>query len=48
MASYGSSKAAVNHLTRNIAFDLGPMGIRVNCHRARRHQDGCAGKRADA
>lgn len=31
MASYSSSKAAVNHLTRNIAFDLGPMGIRVNC-----------------
>jgi 7-alpha-hydroxysteroid dehydrogenase len=31
MASYGSSKAAVNHLTRNIAFDLGPLGIRVNC-----------------
>lgn len=30
MASYGSSKAAVNHLTRNIAFDLGTMGIRVN------------------
>jgi 7-alpha-hydroxysteroid dehydrogenase len=30
MASYGSSKAAANHLTRNIAFDLGPMGIRVN------------------
>ncbi|MGY3453613.1 7-alpha-hydroxysteroid dehydrogenase [Bradyrhizobium sp. USDA 4353] len=30
MASYGSSKAAVNHLTRNIAFDLGPKGIRVN------------------
>jgi 7-alpha-hydroxysteroid dehydrogenase len=30
MASYGSSKAAVNHLTRNIAFDLGPLGIRVN------------------
>lgn len=30
MASYGSSKAAVDHLTRNIAFDLGPMGIRVN------------------
>ena len=23
-------KAAVNHLTRNIACDLGPMGIRVN------------------
>lgn len=23
-------KAAVNHLTRNIAFDLGPRGIRVN------------------
>ena len=30
MASYASSKAAVSHLTRNIAFDLGPMGIRVN------------------
>lgn len=30
MASYSSSKAAANHLTRNIAFDLGPMGIRVN------------------
>lgn len=30
MASYGSSKAAMNHLTRNIAFDLGPKGIRVN------------------
>lgn len=30
MASYGSSKAAVNHLTRNLAFDLGPLGIRVN------------------
>ncbi len=31
MASYGSSKAAVNHLTRNVAFDLGPKNIRVNC-----------------
>ncbi len=30
MAAYGSSKAAVSHLTRNIAFDLGPKGIRVN------------------
>lgn len=30
MASYGSSKAAVNHLTRNIAFDLGSRNIRVN------------------
>ena len=30
MTSYSSSKAAVNHLTRNLAFDLGPMGIRVN------------------
>ena len=30
MSSYGSSKAAVNHLTRNLAFDLGPKGIRVN------------------
>ena len=30
MSSYGSSKAAVNHLTRNLAYDLGPRGIRVN------------------
>lgn len=30
MASYASSKAAESHLTRNIAFDLGPKGIRVN------------------
>lgn len=30
MASYGSSKAATNHLIRNIAFDLGPKGIRIN------------------
>ena len=30
MASYASSKAAVSHLTRNIAFDLGPKHIRVN------------------
>lgn len=30
MASYSSSKAAESHLTRNIAFDLGPRGIRVN------------------
>lgn len=30
MASYAPSKAAVNHLTRNIAYDLGPMAIRVN------------------
>jgi len=30
MASYASSKAALNHLTRNIAYDLGPSGIRVN------------------
>lgn len=30
MASYGSSKAAINHLTRNTAFDLGTKGIRVN------------------
>lgn len=30
MTSYASSKAAVNHLTRNMSFDLGPKGIRVN------------------
>lgn len=31
MAIYGSSKAALNHLSSNLAFDYGPMGIRVNC-----------------
>lgn len=30
ITSYASSKAAINHLTRNMAFDLGPKGIRVN------------------
>jgi 7-alpha-hydroxysteroid dehydrogenase len=30
MTSYSSSKAAMNHLTRNMAFDLGPRKIRVN------------------
>lgn len=30
MAAYSASKAATNHLIRNIAFDLGPMGIRIN------------------
>lgn len=30
MAAYASSKAAASHLVRNIAFDLGPMNIRVN------------------
>ena len=28
--AYDTSKAAVNHLTRNVAFDLGPKNIRVN------------------
>lgn len=31
MAIYGSSKAALNHLASNLAFDYGPMGIRINC-----------------
>lgn len=30
MTSYASSEAAVNQLTRNMAFDLGPRKIRVN------------------
>lgn len=30
MASYASSKAALSHLTRNLAYDLGPDQIRVN------------------
>lgn len=31
MAIYGSSKAALNHLSSNLAYDYGPMGIRINC-----------------
>lgn len=30
-AHYHASKAAVAHLTRVLAFELGPVGIRVNC-----------------
>lgn len=29
MSAYGSSKAAINHMTRNLAFDYGPI-IRIN------------------
>lgn len=31
MAIYGSSKAALNHMSSNLAYDYGPMGIRINC-----------------
>lgn len=30
MAVYSSSKAALNHLAANLAYDYGPMGIRIN------------------
>lgn len=30
MAIYGSSKAALNHLASNLAYDYGSMGIRIN------------------
>lgn len=30
MEVYASSKAALNHLTRNLAYDFGPMGVRIN------------------
>ena len=29
-AAYGAAKAAMNHLTRTLAIDLGPRGIRAN------------------
>ena len=29
MAAYGAAKAAINHLTRTMAVELGPQGIRV-------------------
>jgi len=35
MAAYGASNAAENHLTRNIAFDLGPKK-----HSRQRHAPG--------
>ncbi|MDE6795916.1 MAG: glucose 1-dehydrogenase [Muribaculaceae bacterium] len=30
MAIYGSTKAALNHMASNLAFDYGSMGIRIN------------------
>ena len=48
MASYASSKAAENHLTRNIAFDLGPTRHPRQRHRPGRDQDRGARERAHA
>lgn len=31
MSIYASSKAALNHMSSNLAYDLGSMGIRINC-----------------
>lgn len=30
LAAYGAAKAAINHLTRTLASELGPHGIRIN------------------
>lgn len=30
ISAYASSKAAINHMTANLAFDYGPHGIRIN------------------
>ncbi len=30
MAIYGSSKAALNHMASNLAYDFGPSGVRIN------------------
>lgn len=30
MCIYASSKAALNHLTSNLAYDFGPKGVRIN------------------
>ena len=30
ISAYASSKAAINHMTRNLAFDYGPDAIRIN------------------
>lgn len=31
IAIYASTKAALNHMSANLAHDFGPMGIRINC-----------------
>ena len=31
MSAYASSKAAMNHMSANLAYDYGQYGIRVNC-----------------
>lgn len=31
MGVYASSKAALNHMSANLAYDFGPMGVRINC-----------------
>jgi len=31
MSAYASSKAALNHMSANLAHDYGPYGIRMNC-----------------
>jgi len=31
MSAYASSKAALNHMTANLAFDYGEFGMRLNC-----------------
>lgn len=31
MCVYSSSKAAMNHLAANLAYDFGPYGVRINC-----------------
>jgi 7-alpha-hydroxysteroid dehydrogenase len=31
ISAYASSKAALNHMSANLAHDYGPFGIRVNC-----------------
>ncbi len=30
MSAYAASKAALNHMAGNLAFDFGPMGVRIN------------------
>src|SRR5699024_7848478 len=30
LSAYASSKAAINHMTANLAHDYGPAGIRIN------------------
>ena len=44
MVGYTTAKAAINGMTRTLARELGPSGIRVNCIVPGRHRHRAAGE----